>query len=205
MCCAVVMRRRPKWAPRRAFCAAVAVRLECRPFLPSPLSLSSSLAYRCTETSIHIGHIQRRNFLLDTLNFLTTNESRYVHSSPPTGPSHSHTMTDNEVGEVRVSSGEHAQDSILTVSFAPMAAALLWRHDGVGCPRVPEEQLGLVPQVVRPLTFLSPPYRSHCAHTHSIASVSGDLSSLTAPPFILSPISLTEFPGKRPSPLLAAV
>ena len=29
----------------------------------------------------------------------------------------------------------------------------------------------------------------------SIASVSGDLSSLTAPPFILSPISLTEFPG----------
>jgi TnpA family transposase len=29
----------------------------------------------------------------------------------------------------------------------------------------------------------------------SVASVSGDLSSLTAPPFILSPISLTEFPG----------
>lgn len=28
-----------------------------------------------------------------------------------------------------------------------------------------------------------------------IASFSGDLSSLTAPPFILSPISLTEFPG----------
>lgn len=30
----------------------------------------------------------------------------------------------------------------------------------------------------------------------SIASVSGDLSSLTAPPFILSPVSLTEFPGE---------
>lgn len=29
-----------------------------------------------------------------------------------------------------------------------------------------------------------------------IASFSGDLSSLTAPPFILSPVSLTEFPGK---------
>ncbi|KAJ7147309.1 hypothetical protein C8R46DRAFT_1129959 [Mycena filopes] len=29
----------------------------------------------------------------------------------------------------------------------------------------------------------------------SIASVSGDLSSMTAPPFILSPISLTEFPA----------
>ena len=31
---------------------------------------------------------------------------------------------------------------------------------------------------------------------NSIASFSGDLSSLTAPPFILSPTSLTEFPGK---------
>jgi hypothetical protein len=29
----------------------------------------------------------------------------------------------------------------------------------------------------------------------SIASFSGDLSSLTAPPFILSPTSLTEFPA----------
>ena len=29
----------------------------------------------------------------------------------------------------------------------------------------------------------------------SIASFSGDLSSMTAPPFILSPVSLTEFPG----------
>lgn len=28
--------------------------------------------------------------------------------------------------------------------------------------------------------------------------MSGDLSSLTAPPFILSPISLTEFPGTSP-------
>lgn len=34
----------------------------------------------------------------------------------------------------------------------------------------------------------------------SIASVSGDLSSLTAPPFILSGISLTEFPGELPFP-----
>jgi len=36
----------------------------------------------------------------------------------------------------------------------------------------------------------------------SIASVSGDLSSMTAPPFILSPVSLTEFPAywlERPS------
>lgn len=29
----------------------------------------------------------------------------------------------------------------------------------------------------------------------SLASFSGDLSSMTAPPFILSPVSLTEFPG----------
>ena len=36
----------------------------------------------------------------------------------------------------------------------------------------------------------------------SIASFSGDLSSLTAPPFILSPTSLTEFPGKPPHVLL---
>ena len=41
----------------------------------------------------------------------------------------------------------------------------------------------------------------------SIASVSGDLSSLTAPPFILSPTSLTEFPAywlERPD-LFAAI
>ncbi|KAN0141981.1 hypothetical protein V8E53_000443 [Lactarius tabidus] len=41
----------------------------------------------------------------------------------------------------------------------------------------------------------------------SIASVSGDLSSLTAPPFILSPVSLTEFPAywcERPE-LFAAI
>ncbi|KAF7791578.1 hypothetical protein EIP86_002594 [Pleurotus ostreatoroseus] len=40
----------------------------------------------------------------------------------------------------------------------------------------------------------------------SIASFSGDLSSLTAPPFILSPISLTEFPaywGERPELFVA--
>jgi hypothetical protein len=29
----------------------------------------------------------------------------------------------------------------------------------------------------------------------SIAAMSGDLSSMTAPPFILSPVSLTEYPG----------
>ncbi|KAJ3490019.1 hypothetical protein NLJ89_g11473 [Agrocybe chaxingu] len=34
----------------------------------------------------------------------------------------------------------------------------------------------------------------------SIASFSGDLSSLTAPPFILSPTSLTEFPGASITP-----
>lgn len=35
----------------------------------------------------------------------------------------------------------------------------------------------------------------------SLASMTGDLSSMTAPPFILSPTSLTEFPaywGERP-------
>lgn len=36
---------------------------------------------------------------------------------------------------------------------------------------------------------------SWTAFVKSIASVSGDLSSLTAPPFILSPVSLTEYPS----------
>jgi hypothetical protein len=35
-------------------------------------------------------------------------------------------------------------------------------------------------------------------HRQSLASMTGDLSSMTAPPFILSPVSLTEFPGKVP-------
>jgi hypothetical protein len=38
-------------------------------------------------------------------------------------------------------------------------------------------------------------------YTQSLASMTGDLSSMTAPPFILSPTSLTEFPaywGERP-------
>lgn len=39
------------------------------------------------------------------------------------------------------------------------------------------------------------PTNPHDTAPHSIASVSGDLSSLTAPPFILSPVSLTEFPA----------
>jgi len=34
---------------------------------------------------------------------------------------------------------------------------------------------------------------------YRIASFSGDLSSMTAPPFILSPVSLTEFPGMCPN------
>ena len=37
--------------------------------------------------------------------------------------------------------------------------------------------------------------------SQSLASMTGDLSSMTAPPFILSPTSLTEFPaywGERP-------
>lgn len=53
--------------------------------------------------------------------------------------------------------------------------------------------------------------RRRCAPTRSqptsIASFSGDLSSLTAPPFILSPVSLTEFPAywcERPD-LFAAI
>ncbi len=33
----------------------------------------------------------------------------------------------------------------------------------------------------------------------SLASMTGDLSSMTAPPFILSPTSLTEFPGSLTS------
>ena len=62
----------------------------------------------------------------------------------------------------------------------------------LGGASVAEEQLGVLPQVVRaPLSCA----RASADGADSIASVSGDLSSLTAPPFILSPISLTEFPG----------
>ena len=42
----------------------------------------------------------------------------------------------------------------------------------------------------------STPSSSH--PLYSIATFSGDLYSLTAPPFILSPVSLTEFPGAPP-------
>lgn len=64
----------------------------------------------------------------------------------------------------------------------------------LGCPSCPARELDIIPQIVR---LCAAP---HCAPSNrtlprSIASVSGDLSSLTAPPFILSPVSLTEFPG----------
>lgn len=61
-----------------------------------------------------------------------------------------------------------------------------------------EEEGGAVPQAQR---------GSWTAFVKAIASVSGDLSSMTAPPFILSPVSLTEYPsywGERPE-LFAAI
>jgi len=75
-----------------------------------------------------------------------------------------------------------------------------------GRPRLSAQQLELLSKVVR-----RPPSAATdraLAHRHnSIASFSGDLSSLTAPPFILSPVSLTEFPAywcERPD-LFAAI
>ncbi|THH18219.1 hypothetical protein EW146_g2718 [Bondarzewia mesenterica] len=94
------------------------------------------------------------------------------------------------------------------------------------------QQLDVIPQIVSP--FCPPPtpnpfpyvlLREYTNHTLSssapllpstgffipemcsIASFSGDLSSMTAPPFILSPVSLTEFPAywcERPE-LFAAI
>ncbi|KAF7965372.1 hypothetical protein HWV62_44109 [Athelia sp. TMB] len=54
-------------------------------------------------------------------------------------------------------------------------------------PSSAKERMGIVPEI-------------HLAHR--ITTFSGDLSSMTAPPFILSPVSLTEFPvfyGEWPS------
>jgi hypothetical protein len=62
-----------------------------------------------------------------------------------------------------------------------------------GSSRISEVNLGPVHQIVR-IRSLRIVAHHRCA-LRSIASVSGDLSSLTAPPFILSPVSLTEFPG----------
>ena len=78
-----------------------------------------------------------------------------------------------------------------------------------GRPRCPARQLELLPQIVCCRPHLVAEYRhgSHRWHLDSIASFSGDLSSLTAPPFILSPVSLTEFPAywcERPD-LFAAI
>lgn len=50
----------------------------------------------------------------------------------------------------------------------------------------PSEEAGAVPPAQR---------SSWTSFIKAIASFSGDLSSLTAPPFILSPVSLTEFPA----------
>ena len=63
--------------------------------------------------------------------------------------------------------------------------------------------LDFLPEIVRSKLFFDVP-RSAPADDQPppscmlirIASFSGDLSSLTAPPFILSPTSLTEFPGE---------
>ena len=65
-----------------------------------------------------------------------------------------------------------------------------------GRTRSTEEQLDLVSEVV---SLLHSSRSTACWQNNvrmcRIASFSGDLSSLTAPPFILSPVSLTEFPG----------
>ena len=77
------------------------------------------------------------------------------------------------------------------VSSKSFNLPLVPHHHFTGCPRVPEINLDTVHQIVG----LTPPIHHHSQLLRSIASVSGDLSSLTAPPFILSPVSLTEFPG----------
>ena len=69
----------------------------------------------------------------------------------------------------------------------------------IGCTSSSARKLEFISQIVCIFnnymdSLLTPPL-------FSIASFSGDLSSLTAPPFILSPTSLTEFPGKAFSTL----
>jgi hypothetical protein len=76
-----------------------------------------------------------------------------------------------------------------------------------GRPREPEVVLDGLYQGVRTPPHSYSSAAEHHHRYHSIASFSGDLSSLTAPPFILSPVSLTEFPAywcERPE-LFAAI
>ncbi len=82
---------------------------------------------------------------------------------------------------------EQAGDVRSVLAVADDADAFLGRS------RCAAKQLVLVPQVVSDTRFPLPAPFSMAIF--SIASVSGDLSSMTAPPFILSPVSLTEFPG----------
>jgi len=72
-------------------------------------------------------------------------------------------------------------------------------HPSAGRPCISARQLDFFSQIVSPILLIIPSNAISnllpSANYSSIASFSGDLSSLTAPPFILSPVSLTEFPG----------
>jgi hypothetical protein len=67
-------------------------------------------------------------------------------------------------------------------------------HRSSGSPPLPKIDLDPIHQIVSSTHPLNNSFDSS-SPLYSIATFSGDLSSLTAPPFILSPVSLTEFPG----------
>jgi len=90
-------------------------------------------------------------------------------------------------------------------SYIPLYAILrLLPPTRLGRPGKSTWILDLIPEIVRLNYLLISPNQHQltlrlCLFYWTlirIASFSGDLSSLTAPPFILSPTSLTEFPGK---------
>ncbi|TCD62831.1 Oxysterol binding protein [Steccherinum ochraceum] len=95
-------------------------------------------------------------------------------------------MSDETVGEVctRPSPRRHSR-LISRFSSRPAIASTHPPSSDLPEPPSPPPQYQAVPASQK---------GSWASFLKSIASFSGDLSSLTAPPFILSPISLTEFP-----------
>jgi hypothetical protein len=92
-------------------------------------------------------------------------------------------MSDQQPGEVRL---------VLDVDTVDLDIS-------AGCTSRPAQQLDVVSQIVS-LIAICKHHLSHNPPSDRIASMSGDLSSMTAPPFILSPVSLTEYPGRFASP-----
>jgi hypothetical protein len=95
------------------------------------------------------------------------------------------------------SSSKHFRKSILNkpkcrIRMLPMSSSYLVVPVIPGCTCSTEEQLDFIHEVVsRTSLSITDVFLIVCR----LAGFTGDLSAMTAPPFILSPTSLTEFPG----------